>query len=63
MTIQQWKGIFPALLTPFTSGDKIDYSMFEKNLEAQLAAGIDGIVLGGSLGETSTLSAFEKREL
>lgn len=63
MTIQQWKGIFPALLTPFTSADKIDYSMFEKNLEAQIAAGIDGIVLGGSLGEASTLSSSEKREL
>ena len=63
MTIQQWNGIFPALLTPFTPTDKIDYSMFEKNLEAQIDAGIDGIVLGGSLGEASTLSASEKREL
>lgn len=63
MTIEQWKGIFPALLTPFTSEDKIDYSMFEKSLESQIDAGIDGIVLGGSLGEASTLTSQEKRDL
>ena len=30
MKKNQWSGIFPALLTPFTSDDKIDYQMFEK---------------------------------
>ena len=63
MKKNQWSGIFPALLTPFTSEDKIDYQMFEKNLEAQIEAGITGIVLGGSLGEASTLTGSEKREL
>ena len=63
MKKNQWKGIFPALLTPFTNQDKIDYAMFEKNLDAQMEAGITGIVLGGSLGEASTLSGTEKREL
>lgn len=63
MTKDQWKGVFPALLTPFTADDQIDYAMFEKNLEAQIEAGIDGIVLGGSLGEASTLAAQEKRDL
>ena len=63
MNKNQWTGIFPALLTPFTSEDKIDYQMFEKNLEVQIEAGITGIVLGGSLGEASTLTGAEKREL
>jgi len=63
MKKNQWKGIFPALLTPFTAQDQIDYQMFEKNLEVQIEAGITGIVLGGSLGEASTLSGTEKREL
>lgn len=63
MNKNQWSGIFPALLTPFTADDKIDYQMFEKNLEFQIAAGITGIVLGGSLGEASTLTGAEKREL
>ncbi|MEO6133887.1 MAG: dihydrodipicolinate synthase family protein [Ginsengibacter sp.] len=63
MNKNQWSGIFPALLTPFTADDKIDYQMFEKNLEFQIEAGITGIVLGGSLGEASTLTGAEKREL
>lgn len=57
-----WQGIYPALLTPFTKDDEIDYSMFQKNLDAQLAAGVDGIIIGGSLGEASTLTREEKRE-
>ena len=58
-----WKGIFPALITPFTSDDKPDLPLFEKSLEAQLAAGVHGIVLGGSLGEASTLDDHEKEIL
>lgn len=58
-----WKGIFPALITPFTPGDKPDLGLFEKSLEAQLSAGVHGIVLGGSLGEASTLEDHEKEAL
>lgn len=56
----QWKGVFPALTTKFTSDDKLDFSLFEKNLNAQLDAGVDGIILGGTLGEASVLSNDEK---
>ncbi|TKC06478.1 dihydrodipicolinate synthase family protein [Pedobacter polaris] len=55
-----WQGIYPALLTPFTANDEIDYPLFQKNLEAQLAAGVAGIIIGGSLGEASTLTSQEK---
>jgi 1-pyrroline-4-hydroxy-2-carboxylate deaminase len=37
--------------------------MFQKNLYAQLEAGVDGIVLGGTLGEASVLSTDEKETL
>ncbi len=59
----QWKGIFPAMITPFTASDEIDLSLFEKNLEAQLQAGVHGIVLGGTLGEASVLTTDEKENL
>lgn len=59
----EWKGVFPALLTPFTPHDEVDLLMFEKNLEAQLDAGIHGIIIGGSLGEASTITVKEKEEL
>ena len=59
----EWKGVFPALLTPFTADDQVDLDMFEKNLNAQLEAGIHGIIIGGSLGEASTLTLSEKESL
>lgn len=58
-----WTGVFPALTTKFTSDDKLDLPLFEKNLDAQLSAGINGIVLGGTLGEASVLSTDEKKQL
>ena len=58
-----WKGVFPALTTPFTAKDELDLPLFEKSLAAQVEAGVDGIVLGGSLGEASTLTTAEKGEL
>lgn len=58
-----WKGVFPALLTPFTEDNKLDLVMFEKNLASQLDAGVHGIIIGGSLGEASTITENEKEEL
>lgn len=59
----QWKGVFPALLTPFTANDELDIPLFEKNLQAQLDAGVNGVIIGGSLGEASTITAAEKEQL
>jgi len=59
----QWQGIFPALTTKFTADDKLDLPLFDKNLQAQLAAGVNGIILGGTLGESSVLSVNEKETL
>ena len=58
-----WNGVYPALTTKFTSGDALDFKLFEKNLKAQLDAGVDGVILGGSLGEASVLSNEEKFDL
>ena len=58
-----WQGVYPALLTPFTSADQVDIPLFEKNLAAQLDAGVHGLIIGGSLGEASTLRVEEKEIL
>ncbi len=58
-----WKGVYPALTTPFTEDDRIDYAVFEKNLDAQMDAGVDGVILGGTLGEASSLLNEEKYDL
>ncbi len=59
----EWKGVFPALTTKFTVNDELDLPLFEKNLQAQLAAGVEGIILGGTLGEASVLTTEEKEKL
>lgn len=58
-----WNGVFPALTTKFTADDKLDLPLFEKNLRAQLDAGVHGVILGGSLGEASVLTNEEKFQL
>jgi 4-hydroxy-tetrahydrodipicolinate synthase len=59
----EWKGVFPAVTTKFTADDRLDLDAFDVNLEAQIDAGVDGIILGGSLGEASTLTPEEKDAL
>jgi 1-pyrroline-4-hydroxy-2-carboxylate deaminase len=63
MSTIKWEGVFPAMLTPFTVDDKLDFPLFEKNVNAQLESGIEGLILGGSLGEGSTLDREEKIQL
>lgn len=53
----------PAVTTKFTSDDTLDLVMFEKNIRAQIDAGVHGIILGGTLGEASTLEQEEKETL
>lgn len=62
MTVQ-WAGVYPALTTKFTNNDQLDLPLFEKNLNVQLAAGVAGVILGGTLGEASVLTTNEKETL
>ncbi|APD07717.1 4-hydroxy-tetrahydrodipicolinate synthase [Flavobacteriaceae bacterium UJ101] len=55
-----WKGVMPAVTTKFTLEDTLDLANFEINIQAQVEAGVHGIILGGTLGEASTLSEDEK---
>src|ERR1700689_2119858 len=58
-----WSGVIPALTTKFNDNDTLDLHMFEKNLQAQIDAGVNGVIIGGSLGEASTLAISEKETL
>ncbi|MBK8371702.1 MAG: dihydrodipicolinate synthase family protein [Saprospiraceae bacterium] len=58
-----WTGVFPAVTTKFTNSDELDLTAFSKNITAQKEAGVHGIILGGTLGEASTLSTSEKEVL
>ncbi|NND14921.1 MAG: dihydrodipicolinate synthase family protein [Eudoraea sp.] len=59
----QWKGVMPAVTTKFTADDQLDLPAFKHNIQAQVDAGVSAIVLGGTLGEASTLSEREKQIL
>ncbi|MBJ6367735.1 dihydrodipicolinate synthase family protein [Snuella sedimenti] len=56
----KWEGVMPAVTTQFTANDELDLELFKKNIKAQLDAGVHGIVLGGTLGEASTLTDEER---
>jgi len=58
-----WNGIYPAITTKFHEDGSLDLKNFRKNIEAQINAGIHGVVLGGTLGEASTLKNDEKLRL
>ncbi|HAS59369.1 MAG TPA: dihydrodipicolinate synthase family protein, partial [Algoriphagus sp.] len=58
-----WKGVFPAVTTKFHKDGSLDMDLFFKNLDFQLESGVHGIILGGTLGESSVLSQEEKIQL
>ncbi len=59
----EWRGVMPAVTTKFTAEDELDMDMFKVNIKAQLDAGVHGLILGGTLGEASTLTDDEKKTL
>lgn len=58
-----WTGVYPAVTTNFFKDQSLDLATFEMNIEAQIAAGVHGIIICGSLGENSTLTMGEKFQL
>ncbi|MBC7660176.1 MAG: 4-hydroxy-tetrahydrodipicolinate synthase [Chitinophagaceae bacterium] len=60
MTIE---GVYTALVTPFTEGGQVDWKAFDKLLDMQVSAGVDGIVISGTTGESPTLTVDEKVSL
>ncbi|MEL7221919.1 MAG: dihydrodipicolinate synthase family protein [Bacteroidota bacterium] len=59
----KWTGVYPAVTTKFKANGDLDLPAFLKNLDYQVNAGIDGVVIGGSLGESSTITHEERLTL
>jgi 4-hydroxy-tetrahydrodipicolinate synthase len=57
-----FRGVFPALVTPFRGG-AVDEKAFVQLVERQIAGGVHGLVPVGTTGETSTLSHDEHRRV
>lgn len=54
-----FRGVYTALVTPFTEYNTVDYAALERIVEFQIASGIDGLVPCGTTGESPTLSYEE----
>ena len=63
MNIEKLKGTWTALITPFKVDESIDWESFDKLVDKQLEAGITGIVISGTTGESPTLTDEECIEL
>ncbi len=59
----EWEGVMPAITTQFDSKGELDMDAYINNLRHQIDAGVHGIILGGTLGEASTLKIQEKQKL
>lgn len=57
-----FRGVIPALVTPFRDG-AVDETAFVALVERQIAGGVHGVVPVGTTGETSTLSHDEHRRV
>ncbi len=57
-----FNGVLTALVTPFANG-AIDYESLENLLSEQMKAGVDGLVVLGTTGESPTVEAHERRPL
>jgi len=61
-TSAAWRGVWTAIVTPLKSRSELNEPELQKLIDAQIAAGVKGLVIGGSTGEGSLLAAplFEK---
>lgn len=62
MVHSPFKGVIPALVTPFRDG-AVDEVAFVALVERQIAGGVHGVVPVGTTGETSTLSHDEHKRV
>jgi len=56
---EKMKGVWTALITPFNSDEQIDWKAFDKLIKIQLKAGVTGIVIGATTGESPTIEDSE----
>ncbi|GGM29483.1 4-hydroxy-tetrahydrodipicolinate synthase [Haloarcula argentinensis] len=63
MTAIDFRGVFPAMCTPFHQDGSIDFETLRNDAQRLESAGVDGLVPVGSTGESATLSHDEHIEV
>ena len=59
----RWEGVFPAVTTQFDAAFKLDLEATGKVIDALIRDGVDGLIIGGTVGEGTSLTGPEKRAL
>jgi len=63
MTLSEFRGVYPAMTTPFHEDGGIDFETLRADAQRLADAGVDGLVPVGSTGESATLSHDEHIEV
>ncbi len=58
-----WKGYLPAIITPFDDALELDLTALGEHLEWLVGEGMHGLVVAGTTGEWTSLSADERKRL
>ena len=61
--IQNLKGIFPPVVTPFSRRGEIDEGLFRENVQKLAGIGLAGVLVAGSSGEAPYLTEGERLRL
>jgi 1-pyrroline-4-hydroxy-2-carboxylate deaminase len=63
MDRQDWRGVFPAITTPFRADLSVDHDALAQHVSWMIDSGCGAIVPLGSLGESATLTPTEKVDI
>ena len=56
-----WAGVYPAVTTQFTSDQALDLEATKSHVKMLIGAGVHGLIMLGTVGETTALEPDEKR--
>jgi 4-hydroxy-tetrahydrodipicolinate synthase len=59
----EWRGVYPAVTTQFKPDQSLDLEATAAHLDMLIRAGVDGLVMLGTVGETASLDPVEKRDV
>lgn len=63
MNAKELKGIYPALITPYTPKNKINEKALRQVVDLNIKKGVDGFYVSGSTGEAFVLSTEERKQI
>ena len=58
-----FQGTYTAIITPFATDTSVDFTAFAKLIDRQIEAGVEGIVILGTTGETPTITTEEHKAI